>query len=104
MSITDNLARKGVTLYVVGCEPNVIHYRDWYMGIARKTGGQYVPLKAATLLPQVSIIELSLLYVYCICQQIKSFICSILDSPLISFHFITDISPRKLIYTANAQM
>jgi len=48
-----SLAEKGVTIYVVGCEPSITPYRDWFTALAHLTGGQYVPLASATTLPQV---------------------------------------------------
>ena len=48
------LAEKGVTLYMVGCEPSVDNSRPFYMAMAHLTGGQYVPLSDATLLAKVS--------------------------------------------------
>jgi hypothetical protein len=49
------LAAKGVAVYTVGCEPSITPYRDWFMAISHITGGQYVPLASANLLPQVII-------------------------------------------------
>ena len=48
-----SLAEKGVTIYVVGCEPSITPYRDWFTALAHLTGGQYVPLASARTLPQV---------------------------------------------------
>lgn len=48
-----SLAEKGVTIYVVGCEPSITPYRDWFTALAHLTGGQYVPLASATTLPQI---------------------------------------------------
>lgn len=31
-------------MYTVGCEPQITVYRDFFMAIAFKTGGQYIPL------------------------------------------------------------
>jgi len=38
------LAEKGATLYTIGCEPAATPYRDFFMALAFKTGGQYIPL------------------------------------------------------------
>ncbi len=38
------LAERSVTLYTIGCEPPITPYRDFFMAIAFKTGGQYIPL------------------------------------------------------------
>jgi len=53
MKIGRSLAEKGVTIYVVGCEPSITPYRDWFTALAHLTGGQYVPLASAKTLPQV---------------------------------------------------
>ncbi|CAH1799330.1 unnamed protein product [Owenia fusiformis] len=55
MTITHQLAEKGVTIYMVGCEPAINRHRDFFMAIAHLTGGQYVPLRNAELLAQVII-------------------------------------------------
>ncbi|XP_067652686.1 uncharacterized protein [Haliotis asinina] len=55
MEITGQLAEKGVTLYVVGCEPSICSYKDFFTGLAYLTGGQYVPLAAAKSLTSVII-------------------------------------------------
>jgi len=38
------IARQGATLYSVGCEPAIVPYRDFFMGLAYISGGQYIPL------------------------------------------------------------
>ncbi|CAF3955099.1 unnamed protein product [Rotaria sp. Silwood2] len=38
------LAERSVTLYTIGCEPTATPYRDFFMALAFKTGGQYIPL------------------------------------------------------------
>jgi len=38
------LAERSVTLYTIGCEPAATPYRDFFMALAFKTGGQYIPL------------------------------------------------------------
>ena len=53
IEITGALAQKGVTMYMVGCEPAVVRYRDFFMTVAHMTGGQYVPLTNAELLAKV---------------------------------------------------
>lgn len=44
MECVATLAERGVTLYTIGCEPSMTPYRDFFMALAFKTGGQYVPL------------------------------------------------------------
>jgi len=41
---TIQLAKQGVTLYSVGCEPAIVPYRDFFMALAFIAGGQYIPL------------------------------------------------------------
>ncbi|XP_077977429.1 uncharacterized protein LOC144432990 [Glandiceps talaboti] len=55
IQVGNQLAEKGVTMYMVGCEPSITPYRDFFMAIAHMTGGQYVPLRNAKLLSQVII-------------------------------------------------
>ncbi|CAF0873128.1 unnamed protein product [Rotaria sordida] len=47
------LAERGITLYTVGCEPATISYRDFFMALAFKTGGQYIPLNNCANLASV---------------------------------------------------
>lgn len=51
--VVDQLAKKSVTLYTVGCEPSLTPYKDFFAAIAFRTGGQYVPLRNAALLAKV---------------------------------------------------
>jgi hypothetical protein len=53
LKVVDQLAKKGVTLYTVGCEPALLPYKQFFSAIAYKTGGQYVPLRNANLLAKV---------------------------------------------------
>ncbi|XP_045160746.2 uncharacterized protein LOC123525666 [Mercenaria mercenaria] len=53
MEVTNRMAEKGITLYMVGCEPSITPYKDFFMAVAFITGGQYVPLTKAQLLTQV---------------------------------------------------
>jgi hypothetical protein len=53
MHIAAQIAAKGVVIYMVGCEPSIIPYKDWFMAVAHITGGQYVPLASAQLLTSV---------------------------------------------------
>lgn len=53
IKVVEKLAKKGVTLYTVGCEPSLLPYKDFFSAIAFKTGGQYVPLRNAQLLSKV---------------------------------------------------
>ncbi|XP_045181815.2 uncharacterized protein LOC123540666 [Mercenaria mercenaria] len=55
MEIAKLLAGKGVSLYVVGCEPSVSPYKDFYLAVAHVTGGQYVPLADAKGLVKIII-------------------------------------------------
>lgn len=55
MNITKDLAAKGVSLYIVGCEPSVSDYKDFYLALATITGGQYIPLKDANGLTKIII-------------------------------------------------
>lgn len=56
MEVIQTLAQMSVTLYMVGCEPSIRNYRDFFMALAHTTGGQYVPLRNAQLLSQVNIL------------------------------------------------
>ncbi len=47
------MAEKGITLYCVGCEPALLPYKEFFSALAFKTGGQYVPLRNASLLAKV---------------------------------------------------
>jgi hypothetical protein len=53
MKIVAKLAEKGVTLYCVGCEPSLSPYKEFFSAMAFRTGGQYVPLRNASLLAKV---------------------------------------------------
>lgn len=55
MVVANQMAEKGITLYMVGCEPSITPYKDFFMAIAYITGGQYVPLTKAQVLSQVII-------------------------------------------------
>ena len=48
-----SMVENGIVLYCVGCEPAIMQYRDFFMGLAFKTGGQYVPLSRAQALSKV---------------------------------------------------
>ena len=47
------LGRRGIRLYVVGCEPSIKQFRAWFASLATTTGGQYLPLRQASILPKV---------------------------------------------------
>ncbi|CAF3513150.1 unnamed protein product [Rotaria sp. Silwood1] len=49
------MAEKHITLYVVGVEPPIVPYRDFFMSLAYITGGQYVPMVTSKLLAKVII-------------------------------------------------
>ncbi|KAK2177332.1 hypothetical protein NP493_607g01025 [Ridgeia piscesae] len=53
MVVTRELAEKGITLYIAGCEPSITAYKDFFMALAHLTGGQYVPLARADVLAKV---------------------------------------------------
>lgn len=53
MVVIRQIAEKCITMYMIGCEPSITPYRDWFMAMAYITGGQYIPLSAAKLLPKV---------------------------------------------------
>lgn len=55
IAVAHALAKKGVTLYVVGCEPSITPYKDFFMAIAHITGGQYVSLTKSNLLSKIII-------------------------------------------------
>ncbi|KAL3878655.1 hypothetical protein ACJMK2_030986 [Sinanodonta woodiana] len=55
MEITRQLAEMGITIYLVGCEPSISPFKEFFMAIAYMTGGQYVPLRKANMLTQVII-------------------------------------------------
>ena len=55
MAIANQLAAKRVAIYMVGCEPSIVPWRDWFMALSHITGGQYVPLASAKVLAQVRI-------------------------------------------------
>ncbi|CAG2205526.1 unnamed protein product [Mytilus edulis] len=51
--IVRDLAQMGVTLYVIGCEPAILPYKDFFMALDYLAGGQYVPLSRPELLVDV---------------------------------------------------
>ena len=55
LQIVRQLAEKGIMLYVAGCEPSLVRYKEFFMGLAYATGGQYVPLAGARALTQIII-------------------------------------------------
>ena len=55
MTVAHQLAEKGITIYMVGCEPSISPYKEFFMAVAYITGGQYVPLTKAQLLTKVII-------------------------------------------------
>lgn len=44
IDLARKLAKRGITLYTVGCEPSIVPYKDFFMALAYLTGGQYIPL------------------------------------------------------------
>ena len=54
MKISNQMAEKGITIYMIGCEPTIGPYKIFFEGLAHVTGGQYVPLTHTLLLPMVS--------------------------------------------------
>ncbi|CAF2053760.1 unnamed protein product [Rotaria magnacalcarata] len=55
IKIVREMAEKHITLYVVGVEPPIVPYRDFFMSLAYITGGQYVPMATSKLLAKVII-------------------------------------------------
>jgi hypothetical protein len=55
IEVVRQLGEKGVTLYCVGCEPAINTYKEFFVALSYKTGGQYVPLRNAQLLSKVII-------------------------------------------------
>ena len=55
MQTANEIGEKGIVMYMVGCEPSITPYRDWFMAIAHITNGQYVPLDNSTALAKVII-------------------------------------------------
>ena len=53
MECVAQLAENGIALYTIGCEPAATPYRDFFMALAFKTGGQYVPLNSCAGLSSV---------------------------------------------------
>eukprot|EP01102_Stenamoeba_stenopodia_P004511 TRINITY_DN14807_c0_g1_i1.p1 TRINITY_DN14807_c0_g1~~TRINITY_DN14807_c0_g1_i1.p1 ORF type:complete len:434 (+),score=112.66 TRINITY_DN14807_c0_g1_i1:185-1486(+) len=56
LKIAKQMAERGICIYSVLCEPALGSYsfaRDFFMAIAKMTGGQYLPLTSANLLPKV---------------------------------------------------
>lgn len=53
LNVLPLLAERGITLYTIGCEPAAIAYRNFFMALAFKTGGQYIPLANCTNLASV---------------------------------------------------
>lgn len=53
MQIVRDMSQMGITMYVIGCEPAIIPYRDFFMALDYLTGGQYVPLSKPELLVDV---------------------------------------------------
>ena len=53
METAHQIGEKGIVMYMVGCEPSINPYRDWFMAVAHITNGQYVPLANSTFLAQV---------------------------------------------------
>ena len=53
MHIVRNMAQMGITMYVIGCEPAIVPYKDFFMALEYLTGGQYVPLSKPELLVDV---------------------------------------------------
>lgn len=53
MNLVRVMSQMGITMYVIGCEPAIIPYRDFFMALDYLTGGQYVPLSRPELLVDV---------------------------------------------------
>ena len=55
MKACRTMVEKGIVLYSVGCEPAILRHKDFFMGMAFMTGGQYVPLSQAQALSKVRV-------------------------------------------------
>jgi len=56
LKLAKQMAEQGICIYSVLCEPALGSYkfaRDFFMAIAKMTGGQFLPLTSASLLPKV---------------------------------------------------
>lgn len=53
MKIVRDIAQMGITLYVIGCEPAISPYKDFFMALDYLTGGQYAPLSRPELLVDI---------------------------------------------------
>lgn len=53
MKIVRDMAQMGITLYVIGCEPSISPFKDFFMALDYLTGGQYAPLSRPELLVDV---------------------------------------------------
>ncbi|KAI3379124.1 hypothetical protein SNEBB_010857, partial [Seison nebaliae] len=53
IKVAKKLAQEEIVVYVVGCEPAIKPFEKFFHTIAYMTGGQYFPLKSATLLGKV---------------------------------------------------
>ena len=74
-----SMVENGIVLYCVGCEPNILQYKDFYMGLAFMTGGQYVPLSRAQALSQVRVCcKPFSLYMYNVCNKSQCFLYCIM--------------------------
>ena len=93
MKITNELAEKGVTIYMVGCEPSITMYKDFFMALCHITGGQYVPLGKASLLSQVGLLGTFMMYevVFNAVIHISAILTNYL--PLLTNYFIISV-PR----------
>ncbi len=60
MQTANEIGEKGIVMYMVGCEPSITPYRDWFMAVAHITNGQYVPLANSTFLSKVNTPECSI--------------------------------------------
>lgn len=55
VEVAHKMAKKGITLYCVGCEPSITPYMQFFIALCLITGGQYVPLDNANKLSNVII-------------------------------------------------
>jgi len=58
IKIAKEMAQRDIVVYTVLCEPGVgsfAYARDFFISVAKITGGEYLPLTSAHLLPQVVI-------------------------------------------------
>lgn len=87
----ESMARNGVTLYVVACEPELSRYQkalDFYTGLTSKTGGQVLPLGDTDGL--TSLVTTSLTEAVSVATQARS------SRTLVDYNVSLDSATQKL--------